>query len=317
MAYVIFTRGSGPLCTKQQLITGLETISDTPRREYDAGLLIFWRYRYMRILGWIERKFGWFAIKNLTLYIVAGNALVWLAGMLLQDYVLFERLALVPKSVFKGEVWRVFTFVLLNSFGGSILTVVLELYFLYMIGSNLEVIWGSFRFTLYYFTGLILTVAVSLIFGIPCFNAKYIHLSLFFAFAQFAPDMQILLFFFIPVKIKWLAWASWAYTAYEFVMAGQWGFRLVILAPLAGFLLFFGPDILKSIRSRRKTFLKQRDYGAKLSKAKVIKAYFHKCEVCGITEKDAPDMDFRYCSKCSGNHEFCMKHLGDHVHHSG
>ncbi|MBR4098714.1 MAG: hypothetical protein IKK44_01845, partial [Clostridium sp.] len=44
------------------------------------------------------------------------------------------------------------------------------------------------------------------------------------------------------------------------------------------------------------------------------KGYLHKCTVCGVTDADDPDMEFRYCSKCNGYYCYCMNHINDHVH---
>ena len=271
----------------------------------------------MRALDKLERKLGWLAIKNLTVYLVVGNAIVWLAGFIFTNIDLASRLELDPALVYKGELWRVFSFIFLNTFGSSVLSAILELYFLYIVGSNLEASWGSFRLTLYYFIGFALTAAVSLVTGFPVFGARYIHLSLFFAFASLAPEMRILLFFIIPVKIKWLAWAAWAFTAYEFITAGSWIIRLYILAALVAYALFFSRDIIGAIRLNRKTVANRRRFERNKVAGKVIKASFHKCEVCGITEIDAPNMDFRYCSKCEGDYEYCSEHLRDHYHRSG
>ena len=268
----------------------------------------------MRIVDRLERKIGWFAVRNLIVYIVAGNALVWLVGFIFQGNVFADRLALIPSQVFKGEVWRVFTFLLLTSFGSSPISAILELYFIYMIGRSLEADWGSFRLTLYYFIGFFLTVAISLATGMPYASAGYIHLSLFFAFAMLAPDMQILLFFFIPVKVKWLAWLSAAFMAFGFVIAPHWVIRLYILAPLVAFALFFGQDIAGMFGNNRRAYKNKSAFRNKLAKANVVKVSFHKCEICGVTENDSPDAEFRYCSKCAGDHEFCMEHLGDHNH---
>ena len=291
--------------------------SDMPRRIKYCGAVVFQgEERVMRILDKLERRIGWIAIKRLPIYLVAGNALVWLIGFAFTNNVFAERLALIPAYVLRGEVWRVLTFIFLNSFGSSVISVILELYFLYMVGSNLEASWGSFRLTLFYFIGFALTVIVSFITGAPVWGAGYIHISLFLAFARLAPEMRILLFFFIPVKIKWLAWAAWAFLAYQFVMSPGWSNRLFILAPLAAFALFFGRELLMSARLNRKVYSNRRDFDRKKSKAKVVKLSFHKCDVCGLTENDAPDMDFRYCSKCEGNYEYCSEHLKDHYHHS-
>ena len=270
----------------------------------------------MRLLDKLERRIGWFAIRNLTIILVTGNAIVWLFGMVFPDNQFVIRMALVPAAVFKGEVWRIVTFIFLNTFGSSPLSALLELYFLFMVGRNLDASWGSFRFTLFYFIGFALTVITSLATGFPVFDgARYIHLSLFLAFARIAPDMRILLFFIIPIKIKWMAWAVWAFTAYEFIMASSMAARLFILAPVVAYLLFFWHDIFDSIRLNRKAVYSRRDFERKKGEARVIKASFHKCDVCGLTERDAPDMEFRYCSKCKGDHEYCSNHLGDHYHY--
>ena len=271
----------------------------------------------MRLLDRLERRIGNLGIRNLALYIVIGNAAVWLLGFAFQsNYTLADLLMLSRAAVLRGEVWRIVTFALLTSFGGSVLTVILELYFIYMIGTNLEYSWGSFKLTFYYFAGLLLTVAVSLVTGIGVRGARYLHLSLFFAFAQLAPEMRIMLFFIIPVKIKWLAWISWAFTALEFIRAEPWQQRLVILAPITVFLFFFWRDILYFIRSKKKSSANRGDFHRKVRAAKIVKTSFHKCEVCGRTELDSPDMDFRYCSKCEGNYEYCSDHLRDHNHRS-
>ena len=270
----------------------------------------------MNLLDKLERKIGWFAIPNFTLYLVAGNALVWAIGFAFSGGAFVNRLVLYPSEVFKGEVWRLLTFLLTNTYGSMSIFALLELYFLYMVGRNLEASWGYFRFTVFYFIGYALTVIISLASGFPVSGARYIHLTLFFAFARLAPEMRILLFFIIPVKIKWMAWAAWAFTAYEFIMSNSMVQRLFILAPIAAYLLFFWRDILYTIQYNRGSVVNRRKFARGNSAAKIKKAAFHKCEVCGLTELDAQDMDFRYCSKCAGSHEFCMNHLDDHHHFS-
>jgi len=282
----------------------------------------------MRVLDKLERKIGWFAIRNLTIYLVAGNALVWLIGFIFTGNTFVQLLVLYPGNVLRGEIWRALTFIFINSFGSSPLSALLELYFLYIIGRNLDAAWGSFRFTFFYFTGFALTVIVSLVTGFPVAGARYIHLSLFLSFARLAPDMRIYLFFIIPIKIKWLSWAAWAFLAFEFITARFWMSRLLIAAPLVAFALFFGGEIIRSIKYRfKKGFARSagsgtRRYGRREASErrktglKVIKSSFHKCEVCGLTEHDDPDMEFRYCSSCEGNYEYCANHLGDHIHRS-
>ena len=282
-----------------------------------AGLLIFMGPGGdMRILDKLERRIGWFAIKNLTNILVVGNAAIWLMGFIFSGSNFIMYLVLFPSEVLKGEIWRIVSFIFTNSFGSSPISALIELYFLFMIGRNLEMSWGSFRLTVFYFIGFALTVAVSMITGMPVAGARYIHLSLFLAFARLAPEMKILLFFIIPIKIKWLAWAAWAFTAFEFITARSWANRLLILAPIAAFLLFFGSGLIASVKLNRKVFNNRRSFERKKTEGRVIKATFHKCEVCGLTEEGDPDMEFRYCSKCDGDYEYCSHHLDNHYHRS-
>ncbi|MDR3121507.1 MAG: rhomboid family intramembrane serine protease [Clostridiales bacterium] len=268
----------------------------------------------MRLLDMLERKIGWFAVRNLILYVIIGNAAVFLFGFTgIGGAEFAARLMLLPGEVLRGEVWRVVTFVFAESFGSSPIFLLLELYFLYMIGTSLEHAWGSFKMNFYYFCGLAATVAASLLTGAPG-SAGAIHLSLFLAFAQLAPELQILIFFFIPVKIKWLGWAAWAFTAYSFVMAGSWQARLLIAMPLCAFFLFFGGGIVRGLRNNRRAFFNRRDFELKKADAERAKGTFHRCAVCGRTEKDAPELEFRYCSRCEGDYEYCAEHLHAHTH---
>lgn len=40
----------------------------------------------------------------------------------------------------------------------------------------------------------------------------------------------------------------------------------------------------------------------------------HKCAICGRTEADDPTLEFRFCSKCDGNYEYCQEHIFTHEH---
>jgi hypothetical protein len=44
--------------------------------------------------------------------------------------------------------------------------------------------------------------------------------------------------------------------------------------------------------------------------------YRHKCAVCGRTDIEYPDLEFRYCSRCNGYHCFCIDHINNHIHFS-
>ena len=195
-----------------------------------------WLYR-------MEYKYGRKAIPNLMLTVVLGMALVFVADLLnpmvnLQSYLYLSRDAL-----FHGQVWRLLTFIFLPP-NSSPIFIFFSLYFYYWIGGSLERTWGSFRFNVYYLCGMVGTVLACLLTGAA--DNYFLNMSLFFAFAALYPDMQVLLFFIIPVKIKWLAWLDGALFLYSFIV-GSWSTRAAILMSFANFLLFFGPDLFQGL----------------------------------------------------------------------
>lgn len=194
-------------------------------------------------LARMEYKFGRKAIPNLMMTVVIGMALVFVADLLnptvnLQSYLTLDRSALLH-----GQVWRLLTFVFLPP-DSSLLFIAFSLYFYYWIGGSLEHTWGAFRFNLYYLCGMLGAIAACLITGSS--TNFYLNMSLFFAFAALYPDMQLMLFFVIPVKIKWLAWLDAAFYVYAFLISG-WPVRAALLMSLVNFFLFFGPDLFRRI----------------------------------------------------------------------
>lgn len=196
-----------------------------------------WVYR-------LERKFGRFYIPRLMLVIIAGQAMVYLASQLSPAIQLMNRLSLVWPAVARGEVWRLVTFVFIpqttSPFG-----LILSLYFYYLIGNTLENTWGGFRFNVYYLCGMIGAILAAALTGYG--TGYYINLSLFFAFAVLYPDFQVLLFFILPIKMKYLALASGALCLID-LLFGSWSARAAIVLSLVNFLLFFGGDFLKTVR---------------------------------------------------------------------
>ena len=208
----------------------------------------------MSWLDKLERKLGRFAIPGLMRVVVIGMALVFCCELLFPQALLGYYLSFIPELIAQGQVWRVFTFIFLPP-ESSLLFIVFALYFYYFIGNALENEWGSFRFTLYYLLGVVGTIIAGLLTGGA--TNSYLNLSLFFAFAALYPNMQVLLFFFIPIKIKWLAYLDAALFAYQFLL-GSWRTRAAIIASLINFLLFFGPSVLRQIRDNIR-YRKQRE----------------------------------------------------------
>jgi len=260
------------------------------------------------ILKWLnklERKYGKHAIHGLMKYIVAANLAVFLLNVISPG--LAENLMLIPEAVMAGQVWRIFTFILIPP-ATSAFWILFTLYFYYIIGMGLEQAWGSFKFNIYYLVGMIATIIVSLIGGSPA-TGTFINLTLFLAFASIYPNHEVLLFFILPVKMKYLAIFDAVLLAQQFIMGGV-GIKLMILASLANYFIFFGKDFIELFKTKKKVKKNKERF-----KVIEMKDYVrHRCTVCGITERDDPNMEFRYCSKCSGHKEYCMNHLKNHEH---
>jgi hypothetical protein len=268
-------------------------------------------------LGWLDRlekKIGKYSIKNLMIYITALNGLVGLLQYLSQyiqgagDFT--AKLYLIPSLVMQGEVWRLVTFLFIPQVS-SPFWLLFTLYFYYMIGNTLEQEWGAFRFNAYYLVGVLGTIAAAF-FGSGMATSMFLNFSLIFAFAYLFPNYQILLFFFVPLKMKYLAWAYLALMVFMF--AGRPVMGILTLAGSAlNFILFFGKDVLYRLRTGRKVYQNRRSFEAKKPKIVVI----HRCAVCGRTEWDDRNLEFRYCVDCDGDYEYCMEHLQTHEHVKG
>ena len=270
-----------------------------------------------------------FGIPNLMRVIVIGNVAVYVLMLLTQanDANALSFLTFNLNALLHGEVWRLVTFVFVPAYS-SPFALLISLYFYYWIGSTLERQWGTAKFNLYYISGTLLTVLgvvlASLITGNPYLTAAgtgYVNLSMFFAFAFLFPDTTVLLFFILPVKMKWLAYLDGALFAFDIIKAigaHNWAGVVLPIVALLNFAVFIWPEVhyLKErakYQNSRKTvqFRQAQQQQAKQAKQQ---GYRHKCAVCGRTDTDYPDLHFRYCSKCVGYHCFCQDHIFNHVH---
>ena len=264
-----------------------------------------------------------FGVPNLMRYIVAGTAAIFILRMFLTDVGALNFLSYNLSGLLHGEVWRLVTFIFVPGTSNAF-TLLIELYLYYWIGSTLEREWGTAKFNLYYFSGALLTVIgvsiFSLISGLnySLAGTTYINLSMFLAFACLFPNMQLLLFFILPIKIKWLAILDAVMLGLSIVQAlaaGNIGAALLPVIALLNFAVFIYPEV--HYLAQRKAY-QHRPQAVNFKKAvkqqQQEKGYIHKCAVCGRTNTDYPDLDFRYCSKCAGYHCFCSDHIFTHVH---
>jgi membrane associated rhomboid family serine protease len=255
----------------------------------------------------LERKFGRFAIKNLMAYIVGITGLVYALSYFDRSGFVTSKLMLVPQLVLHGEVWRLVTYIFIPP-ASSLIWIMFVLYFYYMIGSSLEHEWGSFKFNVFYFTGMLGTTIAAFITGYGA-TSLYLNLSLFLAFAKIYPDYQLLLFFIIPVKVKYLAMLDWAFIIFTVVFGDIYS-KVVAVVSILNYFLFFGKDALSTAKTNRQVYNNRKRFKAELPRDFTI----HKCTICGKTEKDDPKMDFRYCPECEGDYEYCMDHVRNHEH---
>ncbi len=255
----------------------------------------------------MERKFGHFAIRELIIYIVGLNGLIYLLSYIYPQSEAISKLVLDPYLIMQGEVWRLFTFILIPP-ATSPLWIIFILYFYYIVGIGLEHAWGSFRFNVFYFTGMLATGLAAFITGQGA-TALYLNLSLFLAFAYVYPDYQILLFLILPVKVKYLAWLNWAFIAFTVLTAPLSG-KISALVSVGNYFLFFGREIFATMYRRSSAYQRRRPFRELAQRASTV----HRCTVCNKTENDDPKMEFRYCSTCEGDHEYCMDHLKAHEH---
>ncbi len=279
----------------------------------------------------LERKFGRYAIKNISLVLIMCYAAGYLIYQVNPRFLLY--LTLNPYEILRGQVWRIFTWVIVPPDMSNLFFVLLMLYFYYSIGTSLERVWGTWRYNIYLLSGMLFTVIGSFLLLGYCylfqgdliayigavdyfgsismyFSTYYINMSIFLAFAATFPEAQVLLMFIIPVKVKWLGVIYGIMLLAEFWQGDVYS-RFALAASLLNFVVFF-------LTSRRRIHMsprqvkRQQEFRREVKRSSSITK--HKCAVCGRTEADSPELEFRFCSKCDGNYEYCQDHLFTHQH---
>lgn len=291
----------------------------------------------MNFLNKLERKFGRYAISNISLYLILCYACGYLINLINPAFLNY--LTLNPYMILRGQVWRIVTWIIVPPSGLDFWTIIM-LYFYYSIGTSLERTWGAFYYNVYLFMGMIFTVLGSfVIMGLSYisgtslnvtmllggeayyfeyialfFSTYYINMSIFLAFAATFPNVQVLLMFIIPIKVKWMGVVYGILLVASMVQGGVI-IRIVIGASLLNFVVFFlmtrrGLGMRISPRQVRR----RHEYRQEVKKARPVSISRHKCAVCGKNSEDNPDVEFRFCSKCNGNYEYCQDHLFTHTH---
>lgn len=290
-----------------------------------------------------EKKFGRYAVPNLSLILV----MCYVAGYIINlvNPVFMSYLTLDPYQILHGQIWRIFTWVISPPSDLGVFTIIM-LFFYYSIGTSLEHAWGTYRYNVYIFGGMAITVLASLLcmgvcyllfgkmlsvygaagffaLGARMFSTYYINMSIFLAYAITYPEHQVLLMLIIPVRVKWLGIVYGVMLVINMIQTfvygvfyhpAYWFGAVAIAASLVNFLIFW-------LQSRRLAFLNPKRIRRKAQFRHQVKEGVkqsaqsgHRCCICGRTEKDDPSLEFRYCSKCAGSYEYCRDHLFTHEH---
>lgn len=258
----------------------------------------------MSFVDKLDRKYGRYVPENLTKILLIGQIAGFLLIYVRPDYLAY--FSLTGKQLLAGEVWRLITF-LFAPVSLSLLFLFLALYFYYILGVALESRWGSFRYLFYIAVSYLATIVFALLFPVTPVTNIYLFTSLFLAFTHIYPEFQVLLFFIIPMKVKWLGYLAWFGILLAF-LSGTVPAKIFIIFSLSNYFFFFWKDLWYSVRSFNRN-------GYTSPKQVLIKEKpLHVCAVCGVNEQTDRNMEIRYCSQCVPTTCYCGEHISRHQH---
>lgn len=299
----------------------------------------------MNFLYKMERKFGKYAVRNLSLILVLCYAAGYIIELINEDVIYY--LTLDPYAIVHGQVWRLVSWVLIPPPESNIFFAIIMCLFCYSIGTSLERTWGTFQYNVYLFSGMIFTVLGSfLMMGFSYlfrqelvsasglffraastfYSTYYVYLSIFLAYAVTFPNNTVLFMFFIPVQVKWLGIADAALLVFDTVRTAVAVENLVsgmgyvvyfaVGSSMLNFIVFFFTTrkYIRMNKAQRKMHKEFRQHERNVKVNEHLGVPKHRCAVCGRTENDGDNLVFRFCSKCEGNYEYCQDHLYTHVH---
>lgn len=278
-----------------------------------------------------ERKFGKYAIKNISLTLIMCYALGYVIQLVMPELLFY--LTLNPYAILHGQIWRIVTWIIIPPETSNLFFTLLMLYFYYSLGTTLEATWGTYRYNVYLFSGMIFTVIGSFLMMAYCFilptnemlnwgneaffgyasiffSTYYVNMSIFLAFAATFPEQPVYLMFFIPIKVKVLGIIYGIVLFAAFILGNVYN-RFAIGASLFNFIIFWVTS-RSHIHMSPKQVRRQHEFKREVRRNTSVTK--HKCAICGRTEVDSPDLEFRFCSKCDGNYEYCKEHLFTHQH---
>ncbi|MFI3177392.1 MAG: hypothetical protein R3Y67_07890 [Eubacteriales bacterium] len=293
------------------------------------------RRKKRSILEQLEYKFGRFAIENISLYLIICYGFGYVMQLINSDFLMY--LTLNPERILHGQIWRIFTWVIVPPYTTNVFFLLITMYFYYSIGTSLERTWGVFRYNLYLFSGMFFTVLGSLLLYVvfhlgfggeefvlyatyaneeffsyvsQYFSTYYINMSIFLAYAATFQDRSVYFMMLFPIKVKWLGIIYGCMLLADFFQ-GSLVTKFSIGASLLNFLIFFllGRGKVRITPAQKK---RRKEYKREVVQSQSVTK--HKCAVCGRTELDGEHLEFRFCSRCNGNYEYCQDHIFTHEH---
>ncbi len=267
----------------------------------------------MSFLDKLEKRFGNYAIEGLIRYVSLFMLTIYILNQ--SGKLPYYKLLLDSEMIMKGEIWRLFTFLLIPQ-SSNFLFLIFELSILVMCADGLEAEWGTFKLNAYYFCGAIANILMAFFVPGVQLGSYYLYLTLFLGFATLFPDYEILIYFILPVKMKYLAGLSGLWLFYSFAVYPVY-YKIAIALSVGNYLLFFAKDALNLIKRNYRQKSRQKIYAGAFTPETKAK---NTCSVCQRTELTDPDLQFRYCTcnQCGKNGKaFCMDHLAEHKEQTG
>jgi hypothetical protein len=255
--------------------------------------------------GQLERRFGWLAFPGFLRYYALMHALVYVLQVFRPD--IGELLEFDRARILSGEVWRVVTFLFSSSgFGGIGAIGILFFFFMvmiaFMMNDALEGAWGAFKTSLFHYCGILGLVAANFLLPNAMPGSGFlIYGTSFFAFATLFPKVEFLMFFILPVQVRFLAMIQAALML--LAALGDWTLFPFFLLGCANYLVFAGIPAMRGTAmviesaQRRRRFNSRKDPGDQA---------FHTCVLCDRTDVTDPHLEFRVGAD---GREYCVDHL--------
>ncbi len=283
----------------------------------------------------MERRYGRYAIKNLTVYIIGIYVIGFILALAPDKFNVLDYLVLDPYLIMHGQIWRLVSWVFLPTLKLDI-WVLITLYLYYFIGTTMERTIGTFRYNVFIFGGIIFTViAAFLCYGFYALTGAsgneliirsmqisvnttthYLQMATFLIFALIYPNLELLFMFIIPIKVKYFGIVYSAFIIFNFISTGIIGQNYIVCfligAQMVNLLIFY-LSTGKLFHLRPKQVKRRAEFkkNVRMTPPGIAR---HKCAVCGRTNETNPELEFRFCSKCNGNYEYCQDHLFTHEH---